>query len=1572
MRTIEKGKIFIRALMVLAVALMLVPITFAADAPPNPEGPGSWTVDIGNAASETQSGITIDGWGPPEPATHGGNWGGFNVTGEDCRAVWSGDTTNGQAGCDNPWATVTYVYNHPVMPTALKLRVLDGQASEDDFTVFVDDIEVYSYEAEGGSETWYIHLKSAGNPPIDLTGKGMPFGTTHTVKIRCDGPKWGLWETWGQLGVDWITLIAAEGVDIGDPTSEAGHITLATDGWGPIEPATHGGNWGLTGCCGRPDNLRVIWSDSAPDDGGREAYVTLDNNYPADGVLGLTIRHLDGIADDSFDVEVKDKDGVWQYVDHYIDKAENVEEAITEEDWMETSFDLSSVTLDAGADVEVRLTAVDTDASPWSGFGTYGQVGFDWIVLTDPPSPEPTAHPPDILADVLDYVDIGEPTSEAGYNLTNWGPVEPLTHPGHWGYPDHNYGGDAPPGDGDGNCRVVSDSSSGTDWASFDMDFGPATDQKYLLLKHLDGHARDAFDVYIDSMTNPPLYSYPGDASGSEYWLVKQIPVSLTGVHTVFLESTEPHWISWDTFGQVGFTWAAVVRKHVIVPATGPTGATVTINGMAEDNFDPNPTLTYSKGPTGLFPVGDTLVTLTATDADGNSSTDSLLVTVVGSPSPPTNPCANPSDFVDIGDSNSEDGHNLQGWGPKEPDSNPSNWGGMTPGNEQCRMIWAPGEDPPPPDHECATVDLDFGSDAGPKRLVLRHLDGLADDSFDVYIDGLKVGHYTDVSPTEIWKTFILSVDPSLTDVHTVRLCATGNAWSSWNTYGQVAFDWIEVCPGGCSPEITYVDIGNPASEAGHNPQGWGPIEPDANGGNWGGFNVTGEDCRVVWADDEDPPYAEHECATVDIDFGCLEGDKTLVLRHLDGLADDSFDVYIDGALLGHYTDVSPTEVWNTVNFVVPSNVVGVHTVKLCATEDDPWEHWDTWGQVGFDWIKVCGQAGMYWKADYTDYAPSGMPDFDQKQGELGGPPWAHCGPVAVANCLWWFDSKFELSPIGPPGPAPSTIPINDNYPLVQSYNLGVWDDHDQQNVIPLISDLAGWMNTGPGGTNVFDMEAGIRDYLIQQGLQRHFYEHTQEMPTFEWVEAEVERSQDVILLLGFYWCDGEVMPDLPYPGNCVPYDGHPGEWFRSGGHYVTVAGVDSLNYEIAFSDPYHDNAGLGGPGRVRDGLMTPHPPYGAHGSGVHNDAGNVSHDVYQVMVPSPSPGGLWGLWDYGDYATAINFLGMNPHPYPPVAELPPYEFSPIFTEVEFAVAISPKPYLWLEPDDDTINVGEEADVDVMITVNEMCGVQFDLHFDPELLEVVDADSGTTGIQISVGSLWAGKDYNVVQNEVNDGTIEFGAMLLGHDYCPSNFYDDNVARITFRGIGGGVSPLNLDDVIVGTTDGLEIEPVFLEDGTLTVLGYGDIQGSVEVQGRPGDHWDGAEITVSGGPGGPYFASPDSDGNWSIPNVLAGDYDVAVEMALYLDGEKTGVSVGAGGLTDVGQVKVLGGDCNDSDGVQPGPPYGIDILDAIIVGGAFDTSPPSNPAADINDDNTVNILDAVLLGENWEQSSPVPW
>jgi hypothetical protein len=355
----------------------------------------------------------------------------------------------------------------------------------------------------------------------------------------------------------------------------------------------------------------------------------------------------------------------------------------------------------------------------------------------------------------------------------------------------------------------------------------------------------------------------------------------------------------------------------------------------------------------------------------------------------------------------------------------------------------------------------------------------------------------------------------------------------------------------------------------------------------------------------------------------------------------------------------------------------------------------------------------MYWKeGGWIDYAPKGMPDFDQKQADwwedLGyGPFWYYCGPVAAANSLWWFDSKFEPYPVPPPA-------HNDGYTLVQSAAPWEHDDHDPQNVAPLVSNLAGRMGTTPDwGTHVYDLTDGLSGYIADQGLADGYTVELVPEPEFGWVEEEVRRSEDVILLLGF-WQD---------------VDGH---MRRVGGHYVTVAGIDSLYSQIAFSDPYRDWAEAGYAGR-----LLPHPHGPSHLTEFHNRASFASHDVY-VTDDSPSPGGLWGPVEYAvECDQILNFQWQNEgdHPNEEWCE-PGWE---IFTEVEYAVAVSPiTPTILCKPTDNIAVAGPVYDEYGLLVPEAQGHAQVRVNKAPVLGAIFPAGgSGPTGSVTYFETSWA-------------------------------------------------------------------------------------------------------------------------------------------------------------------------------------------------------------------------------------------
>jgi uncharacterized repeat protein (TIGR01451 family) len=319
----------------------------------------------------------------------------------------------------------------------------------------------------------------------------------------------------------------------------------------------------------------------------------------------------------------------------------------------------------------------------------------------------------------------------------------------------------------------------------------------------------------------------------------------------------------------------------------------------------------------------------------------------------------------------------------------------------------------------------------------------------------------------------------------------------------------------------------------------------------------------------------------------------------------------------------------------------------------------------------------------FADYAPSGVPDFDQRQDNwnkevVGEDAWTFCGPVAVANSLWWFDSKFEYQGATPPT-------ISGTHPLVASYEpwYDTWDDHDPRNIHrygdEFVSDLADNMDTdGPifqdyAGTYITDVIEGLESYLTDRGIRGGYVITPVQSPDFWWVAEEVERSNDVILLLNF-WQDQSI------------------GWTKLGGHYVTVPGVDKQGGLIGFSDPYFDRMETvlppeefigaplwtgrfgsdGDPPLGGSGLVPTYTHMVAH-SGVytlHNDAANVSHDVYPVIAAPPGPVGTWEPEGYApDRSSIDNFRGVN---MDVGGGFPPVEGVPVHTVVEWAVAVAP------------------------------------------------------------------------------------------------------------------------------------------------------------------------------------------------------------------------------------------------------------------------------------------------------------
>lgn len=173
--------------------------------------------------------------------------------------------------------------------------------------------------------------------------------------------------------------------------------------------------------------------------------------------------------------------------------------------------------------------------------------------------------------------------------------------------------------------------------------------------------------------------------------------------------------------------------------------------------------------------------------------------------------------FINIGDSISEAGHYLKGWGEIEPATHGGNWGGI--GNDvsgadcdlpegqscdgACRVTYN-GEEQDHPKERAANLTFKLKNKCGLVRgMRIRALDGTANDDFMVFVKNrrgnwvLAYTYESDSSATETWKVHNIKLHPRYwfhwRKPLEVSIMATGDTWGSHSTYGQLGIDWIEL-----------------------------------------------------------------------------------------------------------------------------------------------------------------------------------------------------------------------------------------------------------------------------------------------------------------------------------------------------------------------------------------------------------------------------------------------------------------------------------------------------------------------------------------------------------------------------------------------------------------------------------------------------------------------------------------------------------------------------------------------------------------------------------------------------------
>ncbi|MGD2177035.1 MAG: cohesin domain-containing protein [Anaerolineae bacterium] len=152
-------------------------------------------------------------------------------------------------------------------------------------------------------------------------------------------------------------------------------------------------------------------------------------------------------------------------------------------------------------------------------------------------------------------------------------------------------------------------------------------------------------------------------------------------------------------------------------------------------------------------------------------------------------------------------------------------------------------------------------------------------------------------------------------------------------------------------------------------------------------------------------------------------------------------------------------------------------------------------------------------------------------------------------------------------------------------------------------------------------------------------------------------------------------------------------------------------------------------------------------------------------------------------------------------------------TEGREAVAVpAATTRVWLEPAAQVVNAGETFTVTLMIEdADDLAGYEFDLAFDARLLEAVDAEDASF-----LGS--TGRQVVELDEQIKPWLLSYAVFSLGTTE-PGVDGDGPLAVITMEaGRWGGSATLDVREVQLFDTGGVQYEDVVVEDGSVAIEG----------------------------------------------------------------------------------------------------------------------------------------------------------
>lgn len=252
-------------------------------------------------------------------------------------------------------------------------------------------------------------------------------------------------------------------------------------------------------------------------------------------------------------------------------------------------------------------------------------------------------------------------------------------------------------------------------------------------------------------------------------------------------------------------------------------------------------------------------------------------------------------------------------------------------------------------------------------------------------------------------------------------------------------------------------------------------------------------------------------------------------------------------------------------------------------------------------------------------------------------------------------------------------------------------------------------------------------------------------------------------------------------------------------------------------------------------------------------------------------------------------------------------------------------------------------------------GFDLTLRFDPNVVQVVDADTNQDGVQVRLGTQFRQQSNFVADNTVDNtaGIIRFATVLLSSGSVSGDF---DLIEINFRPVAQGSFDLVLETVDIVGANAQAIEANLQTGRVEVVASSASLSGQLFLQGR--DYHSGAQVVDASG----FSAQSSVDGSFlftnsefvtlTYPGYLPARVEVQPRLAqLGLAADTT--------TANLGSVTMIAGDM-DGNSV-------IDIFDLVYMANNYNST---DPVADINADGIVNILDLALVAGNYRLEGPV--